>query len=247
MGRALREEDYVGKKFNHLTVIRKTNQKRNGTYLWEFLCDCGNTYYNIMSYVKSGNSKSCGCQKSKGLIDWNTNNRTIKIGDVFGKLTVLKEAGLFPYSDGHQRMKYVCQCECGNIVEKWGNCLKQGQTKSCGCLKSEGERQIELILKENNIIFKTEYIDEKLVRDFGRKLRFDFAIFNEDGSLSHYIEFQGKQHFEGFDTEYFSNAEPLSLIKERDAIKRKYCKKYGIRLIEIPYTKLNHLILEDLL
>lgn len=245
MGSPLKEEDYIGKKYGFLTVIKKTDQKKNGSYLWEFLCDCGNTYYNILTYVKNGNTRSCGCQKYRGFIEYNKNNKTIKIGDKFGKLTVIKEAGLKPYSQGRNRMWYLCQCECGNIIEKMGNNLLQGQTKSCGCLKSEGERQIEEILKRNNICYKTEYIDDLLMQESGHRLRFDFAIFS-DNKIVEYIEFQGRQHFEGFDTEIFSQAEPLFKIQERDNIKREHCKKYGIKLVEIPYTKLNHITYEDL-
>jgi hypothetical protein len=61
-----------------------------------------------MSYVKNGNTKSCGCQKYKGLKDFNNNNKSIKSGDRFGKLVVLEEVGLRPYSEGHNRMWYKC-------------------------------------------------------------------------------------------------------------------------------------------
>lgn len=71
MGGKLKPEDYIGKKYNHLTVIRQTDKKKGSSYLWEFRCDCGNTYYNIMSYVKNNSVKSCGCMKSIGLIKYN--------------------------------------------------------------------------------------------------------------------------------------------------------------------------------
>lgn len=242
----LNPEDYVGKKYGHLTVTKKLEEKKDGCYLWEFLCDCGNVYVNKLSNVKNGNSKSCGCQKYKGFKEYNEKNRTIKIGDKFGKLTVLREVGLRPYTEGHSRMWYECLCDCGNICEKSGNRLKSGITKSCGCLKSAGELEIEKLLKEHQIIYKTEYVDQDLLREYNRRLRFDFAIFKDD-KLSHYIEFQGRQHIEGFDTEIFSNASPLEVIQERDNIKREFCKKHNITLIEIPYSKKGRIKIEDLL
>lgn len=247
MGGKLKPEDYIGKKYNHLTVIRQTDKKKGSSYLWEFQCDCGNTYYNIMSLVKNNNTKSCGCMKSIGLIKYNESQRSIKIGDKFGKLTVIEELGLRPYTEGHSRMWYKCQCECGNIVEKNGNILKNGQTKSCGCLKSAGEHEIENLLKENNIKYLTEYVDNLLVEETGRRLRFDFAILDEKDHVKYFIEFQGRQHTEGFDTDIFSNAEPLEKIQERDEIKRQFCRKHQIRLIEIPFQKKGKICIQDLI
>ncbi len=55
----------------------------------------------------------------------------------FGRLTVLertKNQGIQP--------TWLCQCECGNqIVTQAGN-LKNGNTKSCGCLKKETGKKI---------------------------------------------------------------------------------------------------------
>lgn len=245
MGAPLKEADYIGKKYGYLTVIRKTSDKRRGAYLWEFRCDCGNTYFNILSYIKNGNTKSCGCQRAKGLIAYNASQRTIKTGDVFGKLTILEEAGLRPYSQGHSRMWYKCRCECGNIVEKCGNQLQAGQTKSCGCLVSQGEFKIAKLLSDNNIPFQREYVDQRLLKDYGRRLRFDFAIF-KDKELSYFIEFNGRQHTTGFDPGVFSKAEPLEKIQERDRIKKEFCQKYNIPLIIIDYKQLGKISLENI-
>lgn len=51
------------------------------------------------------------------------------IGKVFGKLTVLLEAGR---SNDRQRT-YVCQCECGTRATVISGNLKKGNTRSCGC------------------------------------------------------------------------------------------------------------------
>ena len=54
-------------------------------------------------------------------------------GQKFGRLTVIDRAE--KYKDGHAM--WLCRCECGNekaILEK---CLKNGKTKSCGCLRTE--------------------------------------------------------------------------------------------------------------
>lgn len=51
-------------------------------------------------------------------------------GQKFGRLTVIK----YVYSDKHYNAVWQCQCKCGNIVEVRGDMLRNGNTKSCGCL-----------------------------------------------------------------------------------------------------------------
>ena len=55
------------------------------------------------------------------------------VGQKFGKLTVIER-------DNSKIGKYVywiCQCECGNIKSVRGTALKDGLTKSCGCIGLE--------------------------------------------------------------------------------------------------------------
>ena len=50
-------------------------------------------------------------------------------GRKFGKLTVLKR----DESARPGRSKWVCECDCGNMVSVYRNHLVSGQTVSCGC------------------------------------------------------------------------------------------------------------------
>lgn len=50
----------------------------------------------------------------------------------FGRLTVLSK---YPKLERGGGTRWVCQCSCGNIVTKNGRSLRDGATKSCGCLK----------------------------------------------------------------------------------------------------------------
>lgn len=60
-------------------------------------------------------------------------------GQVCGRLTVLRRAE--QKSKSGQKAKWVCQCECGNIVEVVGTSLRNGATQSCGCLQKERTSQ----------------------------------------------------------------------------------------------------------
>lgn len=52
-------------------------------------------------------------------------------GEKFGRLTALK-----PIFDG-RRYNWLCRCDCGNTCVKNGVSLRNGSTKSCGCIHSE--------------------------------------------------------------------------------------------------------------
>lgn len=57
---------------------------------------------------------------------------SIKPGDKYGKLTIIKEVE----KTGADR-RFACECECGNSRVVSLNSLRTGNTKSCGCLHSE--------------------------------------------------------------------------------------------------------------
>jgi hypothetical protein len=59
-------------------------------------------------------------------------NRLDLTGKSFGRLTVLA----YDCTIG-KKAYWKCQCDCGNIRIVSRNCLRQGQTKSCGCLRNK--------------------------------------------------------------------------------------------------------------
>ena len=55
-------------------------------------------------------------------------NSTVKEGDKFGKLTVLSKV---PMSYNMRRIEFLCECECGNILEVGYKDLLSGKVTSC--------------------------------------------------------------------------------------------------------------------
>ena len=232
--------DLLGQRFGKLTVIENAGKINGRRYFWKCQCDCGNIVTVEGSCLRSGNTKSCGCGRYDGLKQYNekiSEEAKLPIGSHFGKLTIIEDLGLRPQVKGHSRRWYKCICECGNIKEVQGNFLKQGQVISCGkCLISKGEYIIKSILNDNNVLYNQEVIDPLLVQETGRKLRFDFAIYDNNGKLNRYIEFDGRQHFEGPDTTNWSHSQDtLKTIQEKDQIKNNFCLKHQIPLVRIPY------------
>lgn len=118
MGRNI--SDISGQRFGKLTVVRATEQRKNGSVVWECKCDCGNTAFVASRELISGKTESCRCLRKKYLS-----------GQRFGKLTAVRPM--------EQRKKGIvvweCKCDCGNTTYVTTKDLSSGNTKSCGCLK----------------------------------------------------------------------------------------------------------------
>lgn len=55
---------------------------------------------------------------------------TIKKGDVYNHLTIIKEVE----PDKNNLRRFLCQCSCGNTKEVHLSHLRHGKTRSCGHL-----------------------------------------------------------------------------------------------------------------
>ena len=104
---------------------------------------------------------------------------------------------------------------------------------------SRGEIKISEILQMNSLNFKEEYSFKGLNSSNGRALRFDFAVFDDDGALDFLIEYQGKQHYQPGSK--YGGGKGFHQQQYNDNQKRRFCQLHGIKLIEIPYTE-EHLI-----
>ena len=229
-----------GQKFGRLEVIEEAPNKGKRTQ-WKCLCDCGNEIIVLTDSLRYGRTQSCGCLHKEVVSLENKKRIKDLTGQRFGKLTVLKQSGSYR---GHSA--WECECDCGNIKIVNSLELKNGDTLSCGCLKSSfGELKIESLLKENNISYTKEYKFLDLVSENNIPLRFDFAVFDTDGNLSHLIEYDGEQHYLE-KTNNFWKKDSLLNRQKRDLLKTDYCLKNNIPLIRIPYWEKNNITIENL-
>lgn len=58
--------DITGQRFGRLTVIQKSNVRKNGRVYWECVCDCGAQVVVMGRGLRAGTIQSCGCLKSVG-------------------------------------------------------------------------------------------------------------------------------------------------------------------------------------
>lgn len=110
---------------------------------------------------------------------------------------------------------------------------------------SRGEIKVQEILAMNGFSFKMEYEFPDLVSSSGRPLRFDFAVFDDDGNIDFLIEYQGIQHYEAQNG--FGGRKGLYRQKYNDNQKRIYCGRKDITLIAIPYWDENIIDLDYIL
>ena len=225
--------DLTNQQFNEWTVLYYVGNSK-----WHCRCSCGVEKDINTVTLRKGTSKSCGCKK---IINARENNGKFinEVGNRYGFLTVIaKDEEL---SNQKHRAQWICKCDCGNYKTVSSKCLREGKTKSCGCIgASYGEFEVAKILSNSNIHFQTQYkifINNILYR-------FDFAIFNNKNKLLYLIEYDGKQHFDDGQLHW---TETVQQIRQRDNIKNQWCKDNNIPLIRIPYTHLNDLKIEDLL
>lgn len=223
-------ENLIGQRFGRWKVIsldEKLTKEKHSTY-WICKCDCGTIKSVACASLKSGQSISCGCFKK----EFTSKLLSLKLeGQKFGKLTVIRRAGTFVGENGTKYSQWLCECECGNSKIVRGHDLIRDSVKSCGCLSSKGEYETTQKLLQYNFNFETQYTFEDLKSDKGWKLRFDYAVFNSDGSINCLIEFQGPQHDPNKAEQhgYFGKQQR----EVTDNQKREYCFAHNIPLYEI--------------
>ena len=101
---------------------------------YECICDCGNTCNVRVNDFRSGKSTSCGCKRNQS-----NHNRMFEdlTGQTFNRLTVIKRVEDHIQKSGDKKVSWLCKCQCGNYCVTTSTSLKSGNTKSCGCFKSE--------------------------------------------------------------------------------------------------------------
>ena len=150
------------KKFGYLTVVSDAIKKENSKDLfYTCLCDCGNIKNIRGISLRTGETKSCGCM-SKAI----RNDAKKFIGVKYGRLIPFE---LLEKRSNNNELQYNCQCDCGNTTIVSASKLKNGNTKSCGCLKKEkGAENIHnwhiknVLPVEQRIINKKNYIKKNI-------------------------------------------------------------------------------------
>ena len=153
--------------------------------------------------------------------------------------------------------QYRCRCVlCGKV--KYIKCSQFGIDSARGCFGYVSEAFcdchrissfqwiVNKLLLEHKVPYRVEYTYPDLFGIYGKKrLSFDFAILNKDGTVRCLIECQGKQHFEP--VEDLGGTKQYKIQVENDKLKREYAQKHNIQLIEISYKNQKYKKIEAIL
>ena len=156
--------DLTGQRFGRLVVVEKVEKPdtvlhRGAYYLCK--CNCGNIKVFRIDILKEGKTVSCGCFHKEVAKKRGWKNRIDIVGQKFGKLLVTKYL---------KNSKYECLCGCGNICIAHSGNLKNGHTKSCGCLGEnkflpQGEASLNKIINEYKTGAKRRKLPFELTRE----------------------------------------------------------------------------------
>lgn len=219
----IQEDPMIGKTFGLLTVLERAPKREDlisRCIRYKCKCQCGNVIEVDGGALRNNHTRSCGCTRKINIPYTDLKNQC------FGKLTVLYLKG-----SNNNRKIWHCKCDCGNECDIDSHSLISGSTKSCGCLHSYKEIEIEQILDR----FKIQYVKEYTFSDLRGKrnpLRFDFAIKQNDNLIC-LIEYQGDQHFD------INNNWHTKQLEDSDIKKKDYCNNNNIPLYEL--TKYDNL------
>ena len=145
MRRKAIRESLVGKKFNRLTVLEKTDKRMGSNVIYICRCDCGKITEVASNNLLRGHTKSCGCLVLQRVKERNSKKEFYE-GQRFGKLTIICKT---EKRDG-DNIVYKCKCDRGNITEVNSSKLKTGHTKSCGCYKKDWANEYYTV--HNNLV-----------------------------------------------------------------------------------------------
>ena len=125
--------DLTGQKFGFWTVLGPVEKEDPLVRLYHCRCICGRERDIAEHTLRSGQSKSCGCK------DESAENLA---GQTFGYWTVLERAEPGPRG----LSQYLCRCRCGKEKIVRACSLKNGSSRSCGCLRSDLKRSTDDML-----------------------------------------------------------------------------------------------------
>jgi len=102
-------------------------------------------------------------------------------------------------------------------------------------MASEYESKVYRILKDAGVKFKREYTFKDLKSYRGKRLRYDFAVFNYNNQLECLIEVHGAQHYQ-YIQHFHKTKQQWNYAREMDLRKAHYAITHYIPFYVIPYT-----------
>ena len=109
-------------------------------------------------------------------------------GQRFGRLTVVRRGEDYYFPNGKPGITWFCQCDCGNTKTVLGHSLRNGLTKSCGCLQ-KGVGEHRKIKPEDmlNKRFGKLIVKSMVPNEESPNLRYDYWLCDCDCGTKDYM------------------------------------------------------------
>ena len=145
-----RMADATNVRFGRLVALFPVVCNAKGQWLCQ--CDCGNKIVAPYGYLNAGKIQSCGCQRMESRNRYLEDRRRVEniIGQKYGRLTIVDYIGII-----NGMATYRFQCDCGSVIDEPIIRIKNGNTRSCGCLhKEKASERWDKYRKEHDVIGK---------------------------------------------------------------------------------------------
>lgn len=128
-------KEITGNRYGRLIVVKFLGVRSGWGAIFECLCICGNVTVIRGTYLRSGHTRSCGC-----LAHEQTSQRSFldRTGKRYGQLVCIR---LVLKTDKKRINLWECKCDCGNFIIVRSTNLKNGHTRSCGCLNTQKRKE----------------------------------------------------------------------------------------------------------
>ena len=226
MGVIKYDEEYVK------NYVKDFNYKLLSSYLGihdPIILQCPNGHIYTTSF-NSFKSNGCRCGKCKNLDTASKRRYSIEYVKEY-----MLSFGYTLLSTQYINNKQLLEIMCpeGYIFKMCFSKFKNRNQRCSICKMSNGEQEIERMLKDFNILYSYQYCFD----DCRNKecLPFDFYL----PQYNYCIEYDGEYHYH---YNYFGNT-LLDLMnrKYKDNIKTNYCQQNNIKLIRIPYWNFDNI------
>ena len=179
--------DLTNMRFGKLMATEKLPPQADGKTRWMCLCDCGNTCVVLSRELRNGLQKSCGCGRRKDIT-----------GKRFGTLTALERSDKYiEYPDRGKKYLWKCQCDCGEIVYRLPEKLRNEVNSACE--KCLADRKVKAMVENAGFVEGTQLnkiVSKKPLSTSKSGVRGVF-FNNKTGKWRAMLKFQGVNHYLG--------------------------------------------------
>lgn len=161
-----KRKNLVNLRFGRGVVQSYNNGKseEKGRPYWDLKCDCETIYTVREDSLKNGHTKSCGCLNKEIMKRLGKQTLINIVGIRYGRGIV--QSYNERVSKEKKKPHWNLLCDCGKMYVASGEHIKNGDTKSCGCL------HLENLLGCNNCNYKGENCVTSLKKRVYRSLKY---------------------------------------------------------------------------